>query len=497
MANLERASNDVSILTSDTAIARNTSWNIIGAILPLVVAAVAIPSLVHDMGVARFGLLTILWLILNYFSLFDFGLGQAVARMVAERLGQDTRHTLPALLATAEKSCLLLGFFAGVLLFITSASIADAIAPDAPTLAREATRSLQVIALAMPLVIGTMTWTGTLQGVHDFKPLNIIRLLTGIWSFAVPALLAKWNPNLIGAATLLVVGRIAAWFFQYRAVRKRTTVLWRAWSGSDFMQFLHFGGWLTISKVVSPLMVYFDRFVIATLLGASAAAYYATPFEIIFRLLMLPTALTQVLMPAMAMVGAGPRQGLMTAAAGRVILIGTACVALAIVLFADPCLTFWLGGEFADKSGIVLQVLSIGLVVNGVAQVPFAQLLAMGRSDLTAQLHLIEVLPYCVGVWWAVSTYGIAGAAIAWVLRAAIDAVALCWLVGRHKVSARSSYLTIVTQLLLVTIALGFIILMPLSMPVRIALGSVGAALATVMLWPATRKLWTGRSDNG
>ena len=496
MAHPQRPSSVVSRLTSAKAIAHNTFWNIFGVVLPLAVAAVAIPSLLQDMGVARFGLLTILWLILNYFSLFDLGLGQAVARMVAERLGQGTHHTLPALIGTAETFCLTLGLVAGVILFSASNWIANLMAPASPVLAMEASHSLQLIATGMPFVVGTMAWTGTLQGFHAFKHLSLIRLFTGIWSFAVPALLAKWNPSLVGAAMLLVVGRLAAWLVQYRAVRRCTAVSWGAWSRVDFNQFLHFGGWLTVSKIVGPLMVYFDRFVIATLLGASAVAYYAAPFEVIFRLLMLPTTLAQVLMPAMAMVGAGSRQAIMTKTASRVVLIGTAYVALATILFAAPGLTFWLGKEFATKSTVVLQVLSIGLVVNGVAQIPFSQLLAMGRSDLTARVHLIELPVYGIGVWWGVSNFGIAGAAVAWVIRAGIDALALYWLAEGHKEAAQRSCTARMIELLAVTAVLGLMVPVRLNTPVRITILITSLAIATATLLPMTRKLWKGREFN-
>ena len=37
---------------------------------------------------------------------------------------------------------------------------------------------------------------------------------------------------------------------------------------------LSYGGWLTVTNVIGPIMGYFDRFVLSHLAGASVVAYY-------------------------------------------------------------------------------------------------------------------------------------------------------------------------------------------------------------------------------
>lgn len=66
-------------------------------------------------------------------------------------------------------------------------------------------------------------------------------------------------------------------------------------AGPLFGPLLSFGGWITLTSVISPLMVTFDRFVVGTLTGISAVAYYATPYEVLSRLLNIHAALAGVL----------------------------------------------------------------------------------------------------------------------------------------------------------------------------------------------------------
>ena len=63
----------------------STGWNFIGNFIPLIVGLFAIPLLIKGMGTDRFGLLTLLWMGLGYFSVFDFGLGRALTKFVSEK----------------------------------------------------------------------------------------------------------------------------------------------------------------------------------------------------------------------------------------------------------------------------------------------------------------------------------------------------------------------------------------------------------------------------
>ena len=63
-------------LITGRRLTRNTLWNLLGGLAPMLVGIVAIPVLAGKMGTARFGVPTLAWMGVGYFSLCDLGLGR-------------------------------------------------------------------------------------------------------------------------------------------------------------------------------------------------------------------------------------------------------------------------------------------------------------------------------------------------------------------------------------------------------------------------------------
>lgn len=216
------------------SVARGALWNLAGQLAPLVVALAALPVLVAHLDADRFGFFSLAWVIVGYFSLFDLGLGRALARLVAERLGTPRESELPALARTALALTFALGAFASALLLLFAAAL-----------------------------------RGILEAGRRFGWVNAVRVPLGILIFAGPALLALYTPNLIALAALLAPLRIAepaAHSILCTKLYPRLTAA-GALSAAGLAEMLRFGAWLTVTNVVGPFLVYLDRFVIGAIIA--------------------------------------------------------------------------------------------------------------------------------------------------------------------------------------------------------------------------------------
>lgn len=88
-------------MSSDLGLGRNTLWNLLGQGAPLLAAVFAIPVLVAKLGTERFGVLSLIWMAIGYFSVFDLGLGRALTQLVAGKLDTPEEGELPPLVCTA------------------------------------------------------------------------------------------------------------------------------------------------------------------------------------------------------------------------------------------------------------------------------------------------------------------------------------------------------------------------------------------------------------
>jgi hypothetical protein len=86
-------------------VSRNAIYNLVGETVPILAALLAIPVLIRSLGTDRFGLLTIVWMVIGYFGLFDFGLGRALTKIVAEKLGAGRPDDVPALTSSRCPTC--------------------------------------------------------------------------------------------------------------------------------------------------------------------------------------------------------------------------------------------------------------------------------------------------------------------------------------------------------------------------------------------------------
>lgn len=406
-----------------------TLWNLAGALLPLLVGLAAIPLLLQALGIERFGMLALIWMLTGYFGLLDLGLGRALTKLVAEQ-AEHARH-----------EDLARGVWSGlVLMSAFGAAGAAALAAAAGPLVRgllnvpaalqpEAVAAIWFLACSLPVAIATTGLRGVMEGLYLFKLANLIRMPLAALTFLAPLAVTAFTPDLAAVSASLLgvrlVGLIAHWIACVRtlpalaAPKRPDRALLRLLLG--------FGGWLTVTNVVGPLMTYLDRFVIGAVSDLAAVAYYATPYDLVTKLLLIPFALTGALFPVFS--GTLPRGGaeparLMTRSLAAVFAVVFPAVVITVA-FAREGLGLWLGVEFASHSFRVLQWLAAGVLVNAMAQVPFTFVQGAGRPDWIAKLHLAELPLYIAGLWWMLGMAGIVGAAMVWTARVTLDALIL------------------------------------------------------------------------
>ncbi|MEQ1772390.1 MAG: flippase [Burkholderiales bacterium] len=411
---------------SPGTLARNTSWNLLGAALPLPVALFCIPVLISSLGVDRFGVLGVAWMVMGYFGLFDFGLGQTTTKLVAE---QTAQQGIRALMFNALLLHVVLGAIGGALFALLVPWLATRVFDIPPALSGETATALYWLAASVPAIVITAALRGMLEGLQRFDVVNLVRIPAGILNYAGPVAALGIDNSLPAVVAVIAVTRLAV-FISYAiacmrlmppsdgAARIEKAILSRLVS---------YGGWLTVSNFVNPLIIVADRFVIASVVSVAAVTFYVTPYEVITKTWILSASLLGALFPiisAHATSNPGALRDICRTATLQLLAVVAPVVAV-LLTCADVLLHLWLGPEFRDQSTTIAHWLAAGIMINVVAQVPLTALNAMGRADVTAKIAAIELPIYFAGIWYAAGRFGIEGVASVWAVRAAIDAILL------------------------------------------------------------------------
>ena len=410
---------------------RSGTFSLVTSAAPLVVALAALPVLTRMLGAERLGLLALAWAWLGYAALLDFGLGRALTRLVAASdAGERLEAPIGAFVNTAHIMLVLVGTAVALTGALLSPWYVTRVLAVTADLRSDALVSAILFAMTVPAVTGASAPRAVLEARHRFRDVNLVRLPVSVGTFAVPLLLLPITASLTVIAATLAVIRVWAWW--------RYTTLARleipegagdAASRAHLRPLLRAGAWMTVSSVLSPLMTFADRFLIGSLISVSAVALYAVPWEAVTKLWIVPGALTMVLFPALVR--------LFRSAPEQVTVLNSASVRLMTVLVVPVCsiaclLAPWLlrlagGTEYLSASVTVLRILAIGVAANCIVAVPFTLLQASGHARTTATLHLIEIIPFVLLLWFAVTRYGIVGAAAAWTTRVLVDAALMAW----------------------------------------------------------------------
>lgn len=408
------------------------AWNLGGLTVPLAVAASTVPHLVNKLGQEKFGLLALAWGLIGYAGALDLGLGRALTQMVASMRGGDKLGDIPHILATASRITLITGLFAAILIALLAILGGASFIQTESTPNAEIQISILLLAIALPAQAMSATYKGLNEAFMNFKGISVLRSGLGVITFAGPYVVSFFSVQLPWLVLTLVVSRLMALFIYKKLARKCLSVdpamqHKPRYSVTIARKLFTFGGWLTVSNIISPILIQADRFIIAGVLSATAVSIYVLPYEMVVQFLILPGAITTILFPYLS---AKLKEDEVAAWVYfkkilLLVLSGMLLISVIVNYFADRVLNYWIIGEVNSESIQIAEILCFGLVPYSIGTTCISMLHALGRADLSAKTALLQTPVFFVVIFLIISNFGIVGAAFAWVVRVTLDAIVL------------------------------------------------------------------------
>lgn len=460
-------------------------WNALGRGIPLLLALALTPVLVHLMGTERWGLFTLALALVGIFGVFDLGLGMALTRAVSERIGEGRGAEAPALVSATLWSLLGVSILMAALAWAFMPVLVGRVLRVPPDLEAEALAAFRVLAAAAPLVVINAALWGVLAAWQRFRAANLVNMPVSVFYYLGPVIALLAFDSLVAVMVALVLVRLVSGLAYAALAWRDVPGLGLTRPGFRLLRpLLRQGGWMSLSGALTQVLLYADRFLVGALIGLTAVAFYATPLDLVMRMWILPVAVAQTLLPAIASsFRSAPERTALLMRRGALIVAGLVLPAcLVLVALAEWLLWLWLGSAFADGGGMVLRILGVGIFFSCLAFVPGTLLDAIGRPEVVATFSLVQAAVFLPLGAALLVLMGIEGAAIAWALRAAADCAGRFLLAARFYPPARDAGRALLP--LLGAAGIGLAVMVPLpGLAAAAVVGALTLAVVVVLGW--------------
>jgi len=361
------------------------------------IAMLSYPVYLHFLGYAQYGLWVIVSTFITLCQLGSLGIGPAVAKLIAEELGQNSRDGAQSYVELAISAVMILGAATVLLLLLLREFLLRQVGL---TLGME-----QIPVALIPLVVilsfysfltdvfsavltglGRMDITAMIQTAAQATALGcsflLLRLGHGVLSLAV------------GTLASLVLMHVLASIFTWRVgaltLKPAVRLDWKRGG-----KLLRLSSTVFAAGIAATLFIPFNKLLLSRYVGLAAVPVYEMAFVSSMRLRGLFEMATKPIMPllshAVSRGGSSVESALDHARRLVQRLILTALATFGFVfLFADPILRVWLRRSLDPAMPLALRVMLVGAFLSLLGVPAYYALLGLGRAIALFWSHVVQ-----------------------------------------------------------------------------------------------------------
>jgi O-antigen/teichoic acid export membrane protein len=472
-------------------VVRGSSYATVGQMAVLATALVATPFTLRLLAPERYGVLSLISLLIGYILVADLGMGAASTRFAAEAIGQGDARKEVAVLWTSLLVASVPALLGAATFFAFGRQIVVDLLKLAPTVQAEAISALRLAAFVFLL--------RTASGIFNTPQLSHLRLGTytvisttsAVLQSALTPVVLKFGGD-VPAVVRMAVGINVAMLLAHIAVDLNILPQMRRplIRLSLAKPMVLYGGGVIANGVAEVLFAHFDKLAVTRYVSVRDLAFYSIAAAVAGMIAPIPLALYQALVPAFSrMEAAGDRIGceLLLQRSMKILLLPAMLVLMVILVGANPFLKLWAGPEFALRASRTAYILAAGQVVSIFGYAPAAILLAKARSGSIARVRWCELPIYLAAVLLVTQHFGALGAAACWSIRFAIDTCLIIWLalsaMGARSTPIRSFRLREVALLVFIVFVPVLAKLMGATVILQLILAGAAVIVYAVTAW--------------
>lgn len=402
----------------------NVLANFLGQGWAALLQLVFVPVYIKLIGIEAYGLVGFYVALQATVQIFDLGLGQTMTREFARRAASPNKlHDARDLLRTVGVVYWTMAGLIAVVVLLSAPFLAEHVI-KAQNLTQETVRhAIMLMAVIIPIQWAVNLHQGALMGLERQVLVNVLRTVM-LTVGAAGAGLILWlvSPTItaffLWQALVVFVYFVVTSFSLGRALppvigqpRFRVALL------REIRRFAAGMSGITIASVV---LMQLDKWILINLLPLKMFGYYTLAGLVAGALYIFITPVFNGLFPRFSILRSQTREDHLK----KLYHLGTQVMTTAVIpaaiilsLFSRDVLMLWTrDSEVAAASALIVSILVWGTALNGLMNIPYALQLAYGWTSLALKIVLVKLVILAPVIFALTVSFGVVGAAIAWLL---------------------------------------------------------------------------------
>lgn len=397
---------------------RNVGYNLAGRIWLFALTVAATPILVHGLGAQLFALYSLVGALAGYFAVLDFGFGIATIKFVAEYRGRRDDEAIGRMIGSAITAFLALGILGALVLVAGASFLVERVLDVPPEMRSVARTAVGVTALGFIVTMPLSVLNAIPMALQRMDIVNRRNALFGTVLAVGTVVLIKSGHGIVAVIGYgVIVNAVAAVSFAVTTKRLLPGISLRPRLHPAALRTLGgFGAMKFINQVATNTVYHLDKLLIAVLAPLAAVTPYVIALTLAQRLSLLVGNVAGAFLPAASEAHGGADH----AGFKDLYLRGTKLVGLLVfplgmllIVFADPILLHWVGGEVARDSAGLLRLLAVAYVVNALSTMPAVACDSLSRPGVTTAFSVGSAALNVALAVILIPHFGAAGAGLA------------------------------------------------------------------------------------
>lgn len=399
-------------------ITKNITYNFLGQIILFLLGIFTTPYIIHNLGSNFYGILSLVTVIIGYFSILDLGLGASVIKYISQYQAKMDKENLRKVINTALFAYIIIGllgslsiiiftkFFLGKILHIPSEILPTALTVFYISSLGFFINMVLTVFNSIPSALQRMDITNSRNVIFGFiNTFGVVLLLAfgqGIISVVI------WNVLVSAAATIIFLSVILK-LLPKISIRP-------GFDKEFFLILMRFGFFKFFSNISGQVVFQLDKLLIGIYYPISLVTFYAVPSVIVQKGLTIILNISNAVFPAMnasSSLNDNIRVRELYLRMTKFVVFLIFPLSAILFIYAESILLFWVGPEFAEKSSNVLKILALAYFVAALSAPGVVAADAFGKPQISAFFAGVSALINFIAAIIFIPRFGIEGAALA------------------------------------------------------------------------------------